>query len=271
MNELVKRSIFGLLYVGLMLTAVMSESSTIFLLVFSFLGFVGICEYSSLVGVHRTRPLRVILDGLAVVYLLSLSHGSFSLGGLLPYALYILYCFVRSMYSGRGHQPEDLAKVLFGQIYVGLPLAVASMLHDSLLLRSILLITLVCIWANDTGAFVFGSRFGKHRLFPSLSPKKSWEGFVGGLLTSMLASVLVSYYVIGAEITYVTFVTGALVSVAATWGDLFESMLKRNAGVKDSGYIIPGHGGVLDRIDSILFAVPIVSLFYLYLLASLIG
>lgn len=263
MNELVKRSVFGLLYVGLMLAAVLVESSWLSILVFSLLGFVGVCEYSELAGLHRTRSLRVILDGLAVVYLIILgSKGVLAIFFLTPYLLYIAYIIVRSMYSKPTGQPEEIAKIIFGQLYIGLPLAIASYLASSSPSNYILLMMFLCIWANDTGAFIVGSRIGKRRLFPSLSPKKSWEGFFGGMLFSVVTAVLCYTFLFKDEMTFsssgiLSFVLlGIIISAFATWGDLFESMLKRNAGVKDSGSIIPGHGGVLDRIDSILFVVP---------------
>ena len=133
------------------------------------------------------------------------------------------------------------------------------MLKDSY--PSILLTAVVAIWANDTGAYIVGSRIGKIRLFPSLSPKKSWEGFFGGMLFSVISTTLLAYFL---DVTMfdVTegIILGIVISVFATWGDLFESMLKRNAGVKDSGSLIPGHGGILDRIDSMLFVIPITTL-----------
>ena len=114
---------------------------------------------------------------------------------------------------------------------------------------SILLLAIfVCIWVNDTGAYLAGSTLGKHKLFPSVSPKKSWEGFFGGLVASAVAAGLL----LGWEQAYY----GVLISIIATWGDLFESMIKRSVGVKDSGSILPGHGGILDRIDSLLFVLP---------------
>ena len=274
MNELAKRVIFGLVYIAVMLSAVLVEGVNLY--VFSFLAFVGIWEYSSLVGLHRTRPLRTIFDGLAAVYLvLSMSFSHSIIGAvfsLAPYCVYLFYIFIRSMYGKTDDAVQSVAKIILGQIYIGVPLSLASVLtyssQDSLYLLSIL----ICIWLNDTGAFVFGSRFGKRRLFPSLSPKKSWEGFWGGLFCSAVASVIMSVFVVNIDVDHslemlltMAFL-GAVISISATWGDLFESMLKRQAGVKDSGRIIPGHGGVLDRIDSLLFTVPMASLTYLILL-----
>lgn len=268
MSNLIKRTVFGALYVGLILAAILLDNPTLYLTVFSLLAFIGICEYSSLVGLNRTRPLRTILDGLAGVYLVVI----FYVGGnpiiSLPYLLYLTFVFVRSIYSARELMPEELAKTFLGQIYVALPLASAILLldADTYVDGGLLLPAFVCIWANDTGAYLAGSAFGKHKLFPSVSPKKSWEGFFGGMIASILALYILSQIISSNTSVYLdlsacyTIIIGGLISVFATWGDLFESMLKRNAGVKDSGNIIPGHGGILDRIDSVLFVLPMLHL-----------
>lgn len=266
MSELMKRSVFGVMYVALMLWAVLTPEAIVFCVVFSVLAFLGVWEYSTLVGLHRTRPLRVILDGLAAVALIIGAH-QHNMAILAPYILYFLYIIIRSMYSERAEQPAGLAKNIFGQAYVAFPLAIMAWVHSFSFFTfkggAFLLILLVGIWANDTGAYIVGSKFGRRKLFPKLSPKKSWEGFFGGMLFSVLAVAIVyalQHKGLSLKQDWFVLVIGVLISVFATWGDLFESMLKRNAGVKDSGAIIPGHGGILDRIDSILFVAPWVTL-----------
>lgn len=277
MSELLKRSIFGAIYVVLMTWAVLSSSSILFCLIFSVLAFLGIWEYSNLVGLHRTRPMRIILDALVSVFLILAAYAGKKLI-LGPYLLYLFYITIRSLYSNREEQPLELAKIIFGQCYVTTPLAIMAYIH-SISIHTLpfyspsifLFLLLTCIWANDTGAYLIGSRFGRRRLFPSLSPKKSWEGFFGGVLFSVLTALLItstSEFLNRIFDWYLAIFLGVVISILATWGDLFESMLKRNAGVKDSGNIIPGHGGILDRIDSLLFVVPWVTLLALYFLTD---
>lgn len=256
-NNLVKRTIFGALYVGLILAALLLRGHWLYMGVFGFITFIGTWEWSNLVSTHRIFPLRRIADSAAAVYLFWATHQIADKGldhtiYLLPYAGYLLYILVRSIYSERESMPTDLAKVLFGQVYVGGFLSIANIFYTEETTSLLLLTMFVCIWVNDSGAYLAGSAFGKHKLFPSVSPKKSWEGFFGGLVASTIAAGLL----LGWEQAYY----GVLIAVVSTWGDLFESMVKRSVGVKDSGNILPGHGGILDRIDSLLFVLPFIAL-----------
>ena len=262
MNELVKRSLSGIIYVALIFSAIYIDCMPFFLVVFSFIAFAAHWEYAELNRLHRTRPLRVILDALMSIFMIN-SAGLTSLllkPSLGIFILYLLFILVRSLYSNRSEQPAEISKIIFGHIYITLPITLATLLKDCY--PSILLTAVIAIWANDTGAYIVGSKIGKNRLFPSLSPKKSWEGFFGGMLFSVISTTLLAYFLDVFMFDVITrgIILGIVISIFATWGDLFESMLKRNAGVKDSGSLIPGHGGILDRIDSMLFVIPITTL-----------
>jgi phosphatidate cytidylyltransferase len=119
----------------------------------------------------------------------------------------------------------------------------------------------ILIWTNDTFAYIVGKSIGKHKLYEKISPKKTIEGFIGGVLFSIIAGYFISKYYTESAIV-IWLIIAAIVAVFGTIGDLIESKFKRIAGVKDSGKIMPGHGGVLDRLDSIIFAAPFVYLFY---------
>jgi phosphatidate cytidylyltransferase len=119
----------------------------------------------------------------------------------------------------------------------------------------------ILIWTNDTFAYIVGKSLGKHKLLERISPKKTIEGFIGGLVFTMLASYLLScFFTFFSASTWI--ITGIFVGLFGTIGDLIESKFKRSAGVKDSGKIMPGHGGILDRLDSVIFVVPFLYLFY---------
>mgnify|MGYP003461984886 FL=1 len=128
-----------------------------------------------------------------------------------------------------------------------------------------LLAIFIFIWLNDTGAYCVGTLIGKHRLFERISPKKSWEGFWGGLILCVISGIAIATwlnsYFNGPQL-YGWIVLAAIVSIFSTWGDLCESLIKRSIGVKDSGKILPGHGGILDRIDSLLLVSPTALLFF---------
>ena len=185
MSNLLKRAIFGAIYVGLILAALLLREHLVYMTVFGLLVFLGTWEWSNLVSTHRIFPLRRITDAVAAVYLFWATHEIADMGiehaaFLIPYAGYLLYILVRSIYSERAAMPTDLAKILFGQVYVGGFLSIANIFYSDEQTSMILLAIFVCIWVNDTGAYLAGSTLGKHKLFPSVSPKKSWEGFIGG-------------------------------------------------------------------------------------------
>ena len=157
----------------------------------------------------------------------------------------------------------DISKAVLGPIYVGLPLAMLVMI-DLLPNGNIwIFFLLAVIFANDTGSFYFGRIFGRHKLYEAISPKKTWEGAIGGLLSSLAVAFIFLNILAPYRPDLNALILVPALSIAGQIGDLAESMLKRNCGVKDSGRLLPGHGGVLDRIDGILFSIPV---FYLYLL-----
>lgn len=159
--------------------------------------------------------------------------------------------------------PNKLFFWLLALVYITAPIALAIDLNQHPQARYLLLLCLAVCFGHDAAAYVFGTLFGKHKLAPTLSPNKSWQGVLGGFLyvTGLL------YYVTAKPAPMVTLLGIALVlSALCTVGDLFESYLKRKAGVKDSGCLLPGQGGLLDRIDSILFVVPFIWTFQAFLL-----
>jgi phosphatidate cytidylyltransferase len=120
----------------------------------------------------------------------------------------------------------------------------------------------ILLWANDTGAYLTGITMGRHRLMERISPKKSWEGFIGGMVIAAAAAWLLSDW-FGVLDKKGWIIVSVIITIAGTYGDLVESMLKRSIGVKDSGNVLPGHGGFLDRFDSVIISFPMV---YLYIL-----
>jgi len=152
---------------------------------------------------------------------------------------------------------EGLGILAFGLPYFAVPLAsIYRLQHRD---RGLVFLLLAIVWLGDTAAFYVGSRFGRHKMAPTISPKKTWEGAAAGFLTGVAAAAAWSLWQRGA-LEPELLVLGALTAAAAQVGDLVESMLKRGVGVKDSGHLLPGHGGVLDRCDALLFAAPVLQL-----------
>ena len=120
----------------------------------------------------------------------------------------------------------------------------------------------IMIWCNDTFAYLVGKSFGKHKLLERVSPKKTIEGFIGGIVFTIIASIIISQFYTFFNVT-LWIISALIISIFGTLGDLVESKFKREAGVKDSGNIMPGHGGILDRLDSVIFVIPFLYIFYL--------
>lgn len=176
---------------------------------------------------------------------------------------------VYQLYAKQPNPIEVWSKSFLGHLYIAVPLGLLSHIayqqsEVGVVYCPILMLAFFAfIWINDTGAFVVGVTFGKHRLFERISPKKSWEGFFGGLFFAMVAGYVASLF--SPTISTIQWVGLALVvSTTATLGDLCESLLKRTLNVKDSGTLLPGHGGMLDRFDSVLLAAPAAVIYLAY-------
>jgi len=268
LKNLVKRSLSGIIYVALIVACVILGGwwFNALLLLFTILGVV---EFHRLVDKpvsEKTSVVPLVIDLLASVSLI-LGMG-YSLAFL---AIFIVCLIVRMIAQLYIHDDAPLVRLAYsymGVFYIALPLGLLGFIMEMFgedIGKGLLLTMFVMIWLNDTGAFLVGSSIGRHRLFPSISPKKSWEGAVGGVVFSIGAAFVAKYcfplYFEQVEIVPLC-VMGLIVGVLSIWGDLVESMIKRTLHVKDSGSLIPGHGGILDRIDSLLLVAPAVAVYF---------
>ncbi|MCE1198783.1 MAG: phosphatidate cytidylyltransferase [Marinilabiliales bacterium] len=273
MKEFVTRTLSGALYAIVLLGSILAGPWSFALLFALFTLFIlrEFYQISTLAGVSPQKVAGMVIG--VVIFALTFLF----LKGILPYhpvslSLPLLFLIpILELYRKKSNALENIAVTFFGIIYVALPLSLLNFFvfpatcgegsYEPLLLIFLVLF----IWGYDSGAYLFGVMFGKHRLFERISPKKSWEGFFGGMFLALLLAVIMNHFFPAYQLTFLI-PMALLVTVAGTYGDLMESMIKRNLGIKDSGKFLPGHGGLLDRFDSILFTAP-----FVYLVIYLLG
>ncbi|MBX3172894.1 MAG: phosphatidate cytidylyltransferase [Gemmatimonadaceae bacterium] len=271
MSEFAKRVAFAVAAIPVVAWCVWAGGAPLTVLL-SIAAALGAWEYARLAEAAGTRPMSkwtIVLSALIPIMLHAVRLG-YAVPGIAWIAMLVPVLLSMALWrrGSEGRPIEAVATTLFGVWYTGGMLAFVYALRYhrfavTALAGSLLVaLPVVLTWLNDSGAFFFGKRFGKKKLMPSVSPGKTWAGAWGALGTTVVATwaivqfVLVPFAGLGMRLWGVL-VFGIAMSVAAQVGDLVESMLKRQAGVKDSSALIPGHGGVLDRVDSLLFTVPI--------------
>lgn len=265
MNKLITRTITGIVLVLVMLTAVIASQYS-YALLFLLILTSSITEFSNLFKQSEVKPNRWLCYSVSILLYLTtflIASGTLEIRyflGLLPLFLIIM---AAELYRKKEKPVENIAVTIFSIIYLAIPLSLANFLVFSKILNGssytpkLLIALFVLIWIYDSGAYLFGISIGKHRLFERISPKKSWEGAIGGTLTAILASWFISGFFPEIKIIH-WIVISVLIVLSSTFGDLTESMFKRYFGIKDSGNLLPGHGGVLDRFDSLFFASPVI-------------
>ena len=264
MKDLIRRAITGAIYVAILVACIFGGIYS-FACLFTLITIFCLWEFYGLVNMHEEVFVIKSLNVLSGAYLFIATFlfiwKDIGFCIYLPYILYILLVFILEMYRKKPNPVLNWAYSFLGQVYIALPIALLNRIAffpDSNGVMSyiplILFSLFVFIWVNDTGAYLLGVTFGKHRLFERISPKKSWEGFWGGLVLAILSSMIFGYFLPDVGYLHWAFLA-LLVVLAGTFGDLVESMMKRTFNVKDSGNALPGHGGFLDRFDSMLFAI----------------
>ncbi len=275
MKNFIQRAITGALYVAVIVGCILFNPLS-FGVLFAIISALTIHEFGTLVNKLPDVKIHRLLTPLGGSYLFFAIMGyclnMYDSKIFIPYLIIILYILIRELYLKHANPINNWAYSLMTQLYIALPFALLNVLafHTSTGAESIEynpvlpLAVFLFIWIGDTGAYCVGITCGKHRLFERISPKKSWEGSIGGGVFAIMAAVTMAHYFPIMSIQ--AWIGFALVIVVfGTWGDLIESLFKRQLGIKDSGSILPGHGGWLDRLDSALLAIP-AAVVYLYLI-----
>lgn len=282
MKNLIVRSITGVIFVAAVVTCFLRPEAMI--LLFALVTGLTVWEYTGIVNNIENVTVNRFLATVAGVYLFfgvaGFCSGIVPSAVFIPYLLTVVYMFISELYTKAPNPINNWAYTMLSQMYIALPLSMLNVLAfrgtaDGVVYSSLLpLSVFIFLWTNDTGAYLSGSLFGKHKLFPRVSPGKSWEGSIGGGILVIVVAALIGMYensdmhASNAEVSLniVQWIgMGVVVVFFGTWGDLVESLFKRTIGIKDSGNILPGHGGMLDRFDSSLMAIP-AAVIYLYTL-----
>lgn len=295
MNNLVVRTLTGILFVAILVGGLLGGPMT-FSLLFAAITAAALWEFATNVNNHYGAQVNRLINTMAGVFLFVAFAGYCAdmvpPRAFIPYLISILYLLISELYLRAENPLKNWALAFASQLYIALPLSTICVLafifnreagqtaYSWVLPLSVFLF----LWANDTGAYLFGSMLSKRfpaKLFPRISPKKSWVGSIGGgVLVLLVAVTLWHFFPTAMPVrhggmfggltplmqTLLGWIgLGMVVCVFGTWGDLVESLFKRQLGLKDSGNLLPGHGGVLDRFDSALLAIP-ASVLYLYTL-----
>ncbi|MBO4985814.1 MAG: phosphatidate cytidylyltransferase [Bacteroides sp.] len=279
MKNFITRAITGILFVVVLVGCILYNPLS-FGVLFTLICALSVHEFAHLVNQSGKVSINKTVTALGGAYLfLAVMTYCMQQGPgarvFLPYLVLLLYLMIAELYLKKENPIENWAFSTLSQFYVALPFALLNVLafhfnptEGTVSYNPILPLSIfVFIWLSDTGAYLVGSLIGKHRLFERISPKKSWEGSIGGAVLSIASSFAFAHLF--------PFLTtpqwaglAAVVVLFGTWGDLTESLMKRQLGIKDSGNILPGHGGMLDRFDSALMAIP-AAVVYLYVLTLL--
>ncbi|MDF1611134.1 phosphatidate cytidylyltransferase [Stygiobacter electus] len=268
LNNLTSRVIVALIGIPL-IVALCLIGKIPFLIFVLFIGLISFNEYSSMLRSKNSFPNKLI--GFLAVAVLIINEYKLIIDYHLLFTLIIIFLLLFELFRNKSSAINNIGSTLLGIFYIGIFSASIINLRqfyaDSVFTYSqggyLILSILISIWLCDSAAYFIGSAYGLHKLIPRISPKKSWEGAIAGFIFSVVGMVVSKSFMLEFLSLADAIIIGIIIGVFGQIGDLVESLIKRDTNVKDSSSIIPGHGGILDRFDSLLFTAPIV---YLYLL-----
>ena len=280
MKNFIVRTITGIIFVAAVVASFLRPEAMV--LLFSIVTGLTVWEFTGLVNQRPDVTVNRFISTVAGVYFFyamtyfcsDIYAGVAKSVVFIPYLVTIIYLLVAELYLKQKDPIQDWAYTMLAQMYIALPFSLLNVLAFNATNQGVVafntllpLSVFVFLWVNDSGAYCCGSLLGRHKLFPRISPGKSWEGSIGGAIFVLVAAWAISSFLDGQMLTLPEWLgLGLTVVIFGTWGDLVESLFKRTLGIKDSGNILPGHGGMLDRFDSSLLAIP-AAVVYLYTLS----
>ena len=282
MKNFITRTITGILFVACIVVCFLNPTAMSAL--FALVTGLTVWEFTGLVNNRPAVSVNRFISTVAAVYwflaMVGFCSGLTPPTVFIPYLVTLVYLLIAELYTKAEDPVNDWAYTMMAQLYIAVPFSLLSVLAFRSTPAGVMytylmpLSVFVFLWINDSGAYCCGSLLGRHKLFPRISPGKSWEGSIGGFVFVAAAAALIWYLtdlygVNDLRLNLWQWIgLGLVVAVFGTWGDLVESLFKRTLGIKDSGNILPGHGGMLDRFDSSLLAIPaaVVYLFTITLL-----
>lgn len=262
-----KKILTGLLIVPPVIVVIALGPPSVLTLMVLFATFFGLHEYYNLALPHSKKIERLMGMGLGLILSVIISHGD-SKVVLLFFVILLLLLSILFMATSQDLSStiSNMGITLFGILYIGFLLSYVSLIRNMADGRQWVLFLIATVWAGDISAFLSGSFFGRHKLYPKISPNKTFEGLGGAIVGSIIVSLSFAYLFIPHLERGLCILLAIGLGIFGQLGDFTESMLKRGAKVKDSGSLIPGHGGMLDRLDSFLFSAPFLHYSLLYLL-----
>ena len=277
MKGLLRRASTAVIFVVVMLGGLYAGRYS-FIALFALIAALCLWEFFNMVLVKfkRRDKIRMFLGiafGLTPILLATLlqmnlvkNQEQFIIATSLLFFPFIFLAFIYELYTASSSPFLNIAFLVLGMVYIGAPFALLDFVafEGEKFYANTVFGLLLLTWSNDTFAYLVGSQIGKNKLFPRISPGKTWEGAIGGGLITLALSLLLSYF-FDEQAATVWLALGLIVVIFGTLGDLVESMLKRSVGVKDSGSLLPGHGGVLDRFDAFIFVLPFAAALLLWI------
>lgn len=264
MRNLLRRSFSGIVYVVLFIFSILFSQES-YLVFISILGLFCVWEFSKLIQFKNSISYLFFL---AIVFLITQRPDNYAITFILGITIFSSLLLIYQLFIKQEIKfKNDRSKfgLMMRYLIFSLSFIVLLPFFDGRYHKYLMICILILIWVNDSFAFLIGKNFGKRKLFESVSPKKTIEGFFGGFLFAVLSSYIISIY--NKDFTFLNWmIIAIIISTIGTIGDLIESKFKRFANVKDSGNIMPGHGGILDRLDSLLFVAPFVYLYVKFII-----